>query len=73
MTVAHDIDDLVDLGSTVFALFPIFRLDGHLVGQFLMQSQGQLFARHLCRDHPHGEVSNLVFGVEPRALRQFLG
>ncbi len=36
-----------------------------------MQPQGQLFARHFRGDHAQGQVCDLVFGIQPRALGQF--
>mmetsp|Transcript_22661 Transcript_22661/g.37215 ORF Transcript_22661/g.37215 Transcript_22661/m.37215 type:complete len:315 (-) Transcript_22661:2405-3349(-) len=73
VAVAHDIDDLVNPGRTIFALFPSLRLDGELVRQFLMQAQGQFFAGHFGGNHAHGQVRDLVFGVEPRPLGHLRG
>ena len=68
VAVAGDIDHLVDPGRAVLALFPVLGFHRHLVGQFLVQAQGQLFAGHLGRDHAHGQVGDLVLGIEPGAF-----
>ena len=70
MPVPHHINQLVYPGRAVLALFPILRLHGQLIGQLLMQPQGQFLARHLRCDHPHRQIGDLVIGIEPWSLRQ---
>ena len=60
---AADIDDLVDAGRAVLALLPALGLDGELIGDFLVQPQGQLLAGHLGGDLAHRQVGDLVLAI----------
>ena len=71
VAVAQHIDQLVDPGRAIGAVFPFLGLDRQLIGQFLMQPQRQLFAGNLSRDQPHRRIGQLILGVKPGPGRHF--
>ena len=73
VAVAGDVDDLVDLHRAVLALLPALGLDGELVGELLVEAEGQLLARRLGGEQAEGEVGDLVLGVEPGPGRDLAG
>ena len=73
VTVAHHINNLINAGRTVFMLLPVLSLDCHLIGQLLVQPQGQFLACHFGSNHPQRQIGNLVFRIEPWPLGQTPG
>src|SRR5262245_28969864 len=60
LAFALDVDRLLDPHRAVLELLPGLRLDGRLVGQFLVQPQVQLFARDLGREAAQRRVGDLI-------------
>ena len=73
MAGTRHIDDLVHLCGSVIAFFPGLGFHRQLIRDFLVQAQGQLFAGDFRRDHPHRQVRDLVFGIQPGAFGQGRG
>ena len=70
LAVALDMDRLLDAHAAIGAVFPLLRLDGGLVGQFLMKLQKDLLARDLGRQQAKRQVGSLFLGLEERPGRQ---
>ena len=68
LAVAFDQDLLVDDGRSVLAVFPFLGLDRARIGEFGVELEVELFARHLGGDHAVGGVAELVRGEVPRAF-----
>ena len=68
-----DIDDLLDAHAAVRPLFPALGLDRRGIGQFVMQLQEHLLARHLGGEPALGSVGQLVFREQPRPGRHGAG
>src|SRR5262249_7068447 len=69
LALALHIDRLLDADRAALALLPLLRLDGGLVGQFLVQTQIKLLARDLGRKLAQRGVGDLVLGVMPGSRR----
>src|SRR5258708_39108991 len=70
---ALDIDRLLDAHGAVLELLPRIGFDHRLIGQFLVESQIELFAGDLRGQLPQRRVRDLILRIVPRPDRHAAG
>lgn len=71
--IAGDIDHLIDLVGAILLDLEALGFDGDVVGDFVVDAQEQLLARHFGRRDGQRKVGELVFGEVPGAERDAFG
>ena len=69
VTIAGDIDRLLDADRPIRQILPLFGLDRGLVGQFVVQALEHLLARHLRGEEAERCIGDLILRIKPWARR----